>query len=81
VSVNRCHVASNTRAGIAVFGGVLELGNSVVWCNDIALDGEQNAGESFQFFDLGGNHCGCDDVETTCKIASSGLAPPDSLGP
>ncbi len=71
-----CGVSRQKRsAGIGLFGGTVDLATSTLDCNAIHLDGEYD----YALNDLGGNRCGCGEVEEPCKVLSSSLKPPDPL--
>jgi hypothetical protein len=72
-------ITGSQRAGLTVFGASVELSGTRLDCNVIHLDGELNAGLSFDLRDLGGNHCGCGAEPAECRVASSSLAPPLAL--
>jgi len=73
------HVEASARAGVSNFSALVALGNTVLACNVIDLNGESIAG-TFGFDDLGGNRCGCNGASVTCVAQSSSLAPPAAAG-
>jgi len=77
--VTKSSIERSARAGLAVFGAHVELGQSQLSCNAIHLNGEANAGAAFSLVDLGGNTCGCETETTSCQVLSSSLAPPAPL--
>ena len=77
--LDRCLIEGSTRAAVATFGALIELGGTQLECNTIAMNGEVIADQPFQLTDLGGNICGCDGQQTDCKVLSSGLWPPDPM--
>ena len=38
-------------------------------------------GASFSFDNQGGNACGCPEAGNSCKVVSTGIAPPNPLPP
>jgi hypothetical protein len=76
MTVQDSRVEGAERAAVAVFGGSLALGHSLLSCNTIDLAAEDNAGYSGEFQDAGGNVCGCGE-EQACKALSSKLTPPE----
>ena len=74
-------IEESARAAISSFGGFVALGSSVLACQGVDLDGEDYEGVASAFEDQGGNACGCPDVKESCQLASSGIAPPEPLGP
>ncbi|MBW2457290.1 MAG: hypothetical protein JRI68_22470 [Deltaproteobacteria bacterium] len=77
--VTQSRVDGTSRAGIAVAGGSLELGQSELTCNPIQLAGDDYAGHPFSFSNLGDNRCGCDGTYVVCKSVSAQLQPPDPI--
>jgi hypothetical protein len=75
-SLERLLVEDNVRAGVTSFGATIAMKHTTLECNPIDLDGEELGGSPFVLNDEGGNRCGCDGVERTCKVASSSLSPP-----
>lgn len=76
-SMRRCVVANSQRAGVATFGGTIELADTRLECNTLDLDGEQFQGGGFLFTDLGGNRCGCAGEHHECQVVTTLLQPPD----
>lgn len=74
-----CHVGASARAGVASFGGNVELSGSEFECNAIDLDGEFLNGRGAEFADLGGNACGCGPQIRACAVLSSSLQAPDPV--
>lgn len=85
-SLTEVRVVGNGRAGVASFGGHVQVEDSSIDCNPIALNGE----ESFLLFgselvvpsvfeDLGGNRCGCGEQVGDCAVLSSGIDVPPPL--
>jgi hypothetical protein len=81
VGITASRIEASARAGLSSFGGAVTLGSSTLECDAIALDGETFGGSSASFVDQGGNVCGCSGTPAVCQILSSGLAPPESVGP
>jgi len=77
--VSTSRIEQNVRAGIASFGAHVDVGDTVLECNAIALNGEQSPDASFAFIDLGGNSCGCGADRFTCTVQTSNLAVPPPL--
>jgi hypothetical protein len=69
-------VEQSQRAGISCFGGAAEIGSSVLACHSFAMDSERFADKSCTLSDLGGNACGCETLESSCKAVSAALEPP-----
>jgi hypothetical protein len=76
VVVEESEVAHAGRAGIASFGGLVEMRDTVLECNAIDLDAEVFADLQAEFVDRGANVCGCSGATRACVAQSSGLAPP-----
>ena len=79
VTLTRTHVEGAARAGVSAFSANVTMSSSGATCNAIDLDGEVDPGIGDPYaFDLsaGANACGCDAMSTTCRVLSSGLAPP-----
>src|SRR6185436_4479232 len=66
--IERCRIEGSSRAGVAAFGASAWVGASMLECNAIALDGEVNADNAFDFTDGGQNACGCAGKATACKL-------------
>ena len=75
LEIARATVRGSARAGIASFGADIFVGESLLDCNAIQLDGESVEGADYSFEDGGGNVCRCGSEEI-CKVLSSGLEPP-----
>jgi hypothetical protein len=71
-------LSDSARAGLVSFGAVIELGQSSLRCNAIALDGELSFGLDYEVVDRGGNVCGCRD-DAPCQVLGSMLTPPEPL--
>lgn len=80
LELTRGTVRGNARAGIGSFGASVAVGESLLDCNAIQLDGEEIQGEAFQFEDRGGNVCLCGDMSEQCQVLTSGLRPPSPVG-
>lgn len=83
VTVTASLLQDNARAGMASFGASVSLSDTALECNVLQLNGERDYGLlgeplsiPFMFDDLGGNRCGCGDLEEPCTVLSSGLVPP-----
>jgi hypothetical protein len=78
-SIARSLIAGSERAGVANFAGLVTLDGSVLECNAIHLDGENEGSEtangSFHFEPGATNACRCE-VEVTCMVQTASLAPP-----
>ena len=71
-------VEDNRRAGVGVFGGTLEIGDSALRCNAFDLTAEAALGFEASVVNLGDNACGCD-ASVECKVVSAGLSPVEPL--
>jgi hypothetical protein len=80
--VSGAFVQNSARAGISSFGAQVNLDTTSFDCNGIDLDGEMQGSVAYGF-DLsgGGDVCGCDGGTGDCQVLSSGLSPPQSVGP
>ena len=80
LTVTRSRIANAARAGIASFGGAVQLDSVALECNTIDLDGEQLQGRSHDFDNLGANACWCGAGADPppCKVLQSQLKPPPS---
>lgn len=81
VSIRSSHVSGSPRAGVSAFASRVTLEDTVLACNAIQLDGETAFGGAYELVDLGGNRCGCEEDAEVCKVLSSGLSPPEGIGP
>ncbi len=81
ITVDRCRVEANERAGVTSFGGWLGLRATTLECNPLQLTGSAMAGVDFVFEDLGDNLCGCGGTSDACKAVTADLEPPSSAGP
>jgi hypothetical protein len=79
MQVTRATVEGVPRAGISSFGALISVGQSLLDCNGIDLDGENLDGATFGFEDGGGNDCGCGQARVDCKVLTSNIAPPLGL--
>ncbi|MBW2456161.1 MAG: right-handed parallel beta-helix repeat-containing protein [Deltaproteobacteria bacterium] len=78
-SMSGCRIEDNTRAGLAVFGAPMSLGDSSLTCNAVDLNGQDDGTFEFLLTDEGNNRCGCDPY-AECKVLSTGLMPPGPVG-
>lgn len=74
-----CRIEGSARAGVSAFGSAVELTDTVLECNPIALDAERSGGREASFVDGGGNVCGCAGEIDECRVLSASLAPPEAL--
>ena len=74
--VTQSIVADNERAGVAAFGTVVSLAETMLRCNAVDLNGEHTYDTPFDLVDEGANACGCDAPEM-CRAASAALEPPE----
>ena len=79
VSVAGVVIDSCDRVGILNKASDVTLSSTWIECARIPLDGESWQGEGYTFANEGGNTCECDGEESTCKIVSTSIAPPDPL--
>jgi hypothetical protein len=73
--IRRALIERSARVGIANFSGSIDLGDSILACNRIPVDGERFEEKSFTVRDSGGNVCGCGE-KASCAVTSSNLKPP-----
>ena len=77
---NRIH--NVYRAGIANFGGFMDLTGNQLWCMGFDIDGEPYQNQPFSFYDGGGNKCGCPfPPMAVCQAQSASLAPQPPTAP
>lgn len=76
LDIQRATVEHNSRAAVAAFGAPVGIEGSLLDCNPIDLNGEEDVGAPFSIEDLGGNVCGCGADLRQCTVLSSGLEPP-----
>ena len=76
LSMSRSWVEGHNRAGVSNFAATASVGESVLECNTVDLDGEETASGAFSFTDEGNNRCGCDGQTVVCKVQSTNLSPP-----
>src|SRR5262249_51216162 len=76
VTARGLQIEGSERAGISSFGATVSLGDTSLECNQIHLASEEIGAYPVSFYDLGGNVCGCQGQEVTCRVLSSNLAPP-----
>lgn len=81
VSVIDSRVEASTRAAVAVFGGELEYGGTVLSCQSFDLVGEEDSGTPFTVRPLGRNGCGCEEIIDQCLLESPGLEAPTPAPP
>jgi len=77
LTVRGCRVEDNARAGVASFGADVAVGETMMICNAIDLNG-QDIGGTFSFVDQGGNLCRCDDADRPCQLQGAALLPPEA---
>lgn len=76
LSMSRSWVEGHNRAGVSNFAATASVGESVLECNTVDLDGEVTASGPFSFTDEGDNRCGCGEQTVICKVQSTNLSPP-----
>jgi hypothetical protein len=69
-------IEGSARAGVSNFASIVEIGDSVLSCNPIDLDGERVGDAPFDFVQLSPNSCGCD-AAGDCLVQSASLDPPE----
>lgn len=77
--VRDSRIERSARAGVANFGGRIVVGQAVLECNPIYMNGETVNGFDFAFEDQGDNVCGCDGAPRACQVLSSMLTPPEAV--
>ena len=70
-------IDSVQRAGLVSFGGMVNVTDTHLMCNQIHLSSEPFQGRDAIIGNLGGNVCGCGDELVECALRSSSLAPPE----
>jgi hypothetical protein len=78
-TLTRVSVLEMQRAGIANFGGEVQMEQVLLDCNPIPLNGETQDGFAPAFEDRGGNVCRCEEAAMECAVRSSGLQAPDPV--
>ncbi|MEJ7728531.1 MAG: right-handed parallel beta-helix repeat-containing protein [Polyangiaceae bacterium] len=73
-------VESSARAGLANFGALVMLEDSMFACSGFDLEGEPYLGAAFQFQHRGGTVCGCP-AEEECQVHSGNIEPAKAIGP
>ncbi|MBW2453262.1 MAG: DUF1565 domain-containing protein [Deltaproteobacteria bacterium] len=81
VDITRATVERSSRCALSAFAAPIGVADSLMDCNPIDMNGEEENGESFTIEDLGGNLCGCTatDEVRMCQVLSTGLEPPVGL--
>jgi len=76
--ITRATVERSNRVGLSTFSAPMAVADSLMDCNPIDMNGEEDDGEPFSIVDLGGNVCGCTatDELRDCQVLSTGLEPP-----
>lgn len=74
--MSRSWVEGHNRAGVSNFAATASVGESVLECNEVDLDGEVTSSGDFTFTDEGDNRCGCGGEVVACKVQSTNLSPP-----
>jgi len=69
------------RAGLFTSAATVQLGDSMMHCSAIPLNGEPLIDLDFDLVDEGGNHCGCNALFPPCKVLSEGLTAPEPVDP
>ncbi len=69
-------VESNQRAGLAAFGGALEIGGTVLQCNMLDMEIEDSFSRTSSIDKLANNVCGCPDAGGECHAYTGKVAPP-----
>ena len=75
LAVHGSRVDNSVRAGVASFGAAVSVGETLMVCNSIDLNGQDLGGTS-SFVDEGGNVCRCDGVDHACQLQGAALLPP-----
>ncbi|MDI3287477.1 right-handed parallel beta-helix repeat-containing protein [Polyangium sp. 15x6] len=79
VVITKTQLENNARAGVANFGGSIQLVSSELACHAFDLNGEDSAGYTWSFDGSHDNQCGCPEPTGPCGAKSSGLEPPTPL--
>jgi hypothetical protein len=79
LDLDRSYIASNARAGVAVFGATLDATAVTLDCNTIDIVTQAVDGLESVLADGGDNSCGCGETSTVCKASSVMLTPPEAL--
>ncbi len=69
------------RVAVLNVGGAVTLAGNRLSCSPVFLNGEDSLGVDFQFTNLGGNECGCNDQSVVCQVLSSSIDAPDPVDP
>ncbi|MBW2525025.1 MAG: hypothetical protein JRI23_12655, partial [Deltaproteobacteria bacterium] len=77
VTVRASLIVDTSRAGVASFGGSVDLGGTTIDCADIDIAVSELGGVTPMVTDLGANRCGCGATEVECRALSTGLEPPE----
>jgi hypothetical protein len=78
-TIHASGVRASERAGIASFGAIVDLADTMLDCNLIQLVSQDYLGHAAQFEDGGGNTCSCSDVTEPCKALSADLEVPTPI--
>jgi hypothetical protein len=70
-----------TRSALLSWGGHALLERSEFVCHAFDFDAGTTHLGTARFEDLGGNGCGCPIPDGTCKLVTTGIAPPEPLPP
>ncbi len=81
LDITRATVERSARVALSTFAASMGVADSLLDCNPIDMNGEEDDGEPFAIEDRGGNQCGCsvDDEIRQCQVLSTGLEPPVGL--
>jgi hypothetical protein len=80
VRLLRSRIGPSPRAGLLAFSTDVEVADSLFECNEFHLNGEIFDGIPFAIVNDGGNTCGCNGSDVTCKVLSSNLEVPGPVG-
>jgi len=69
-----CRVEQNDHAGVLLLDGQLSVGTTAFACNALSIAAVEYDGASYEYQDLGGNSCGCEQAAASCDIVET--APP-----
>jgi hypothetical protein len=75
LAMTRSFVSGSARAGVSNFSSSVGLGEDVLWCNEIDLDGEITT-TPFLFEGAEATHCGCGEGLASCQVVSASLQAP-----
>jgi hypothetical protein len=79
IDITATRVDQSARAGVSSFSSLVTLHGVALECNTLSLASQKIGSTAASFEDSGGNVCGCQGEEVTCKTSTDAIEVPETL--